>query len=163
MTPESIAAQIKGLSPPSMGRAVFAAVGSYQRLREVDEHLAVLGVPPSIALGHGLLCRHPELERSERMERDLAQKLRGDLQKEYEALYADHFTEHDLLVVRDFELLVRFGVDLGSIRGAATNGKMAVYLVPGRLEGGKVLAYASEDVEGYPLFDLELSHVWEVL
>jgi len=162
MTPESVAAHIKGLSPPSMGRALFAAVGSYQRLREVDDHLADLEVQRSVPLGHELLCRHPEFERSERMERDLAQKLRGDLQKAYEGFYADHFTKHDLLVVRDFELLMRFGVDLGSIRGAATNGKIAVYLVPGRLEGGKVLAYTSEDAEGYPFFDVELAHVWEV-
>jgi len=162
MTPDGVAAQIKSLSAPSMGRAVFAAVGSYQRLHEVDKHLAALGVSGSIPLGHELLRRHPELERSELMEKDLAQKLRGDLQKAYEAFYAEHFAVHDLLVACDFELLTRFGVDLGSIRGAATNGKIAVLLVPGRLHGGKILAYASEDAEGYPFFDLEHGHVWEV-
>ena len=165
MTAHEAAARI-GQIHTSMGRSVYAIVGSYQALETVLADTLSLGGRPAVLLGAQLLARMPEgtLDRFERLEANLGHKIKAELQAAYEATVEEALGDADIAVFADLEWAVVSGVSLGWVRNVAANGKTAVYLVPGVCDNGIVRAYDRGDGHGVVVLQdaLEAGHIWEV-
>ena len=166
MKPEVIARRVKTDVPTHYGCQLYAVVGSYQQLASVEKALADAGLPAAVGLNAQVMeaLGDHKLDKLMKFEARSKAAIVSEMTMAYRSVLQSKLLAGDLAVLKEFELLFQYGVDLNVARNYAIDGKAIVMLVPGREDGGTVFAYGSgdmDDTEFFPgLFDPE--HIWEV-
>ena len=158
----------------SVGRHLYGILGSYAQLRDFEQ--AVLAhakdphgdpFPKPAHLNYELLARigdedlrklvQAEGRRPTAIERRLGQAL--------DALLRERLEEHWFLVLKQFELLFAYGLDLSAFRTRATDQKHVLLLLPGGRSGEHVTLFQEAGARferALPANLIADNHLWEL-
>ncbi len=156
-----------------IGRHVYAFVGDSQTLEVLEGYLGMLRtpqgglpLPKATSLNRVVLERlpQPRLEALARREPLQRAAIYQELTEAFQGFIQDHFRRWNILILKDFELLFHYGVELGYLRGVSIDRRHTALLIPGRRRGNRVLAYGWDEREGWEFYPglVVPQEIWEV-
>jgi len=156
------------------GRHLYAVLGTYQHLENFERNdlapaLTVEGrhLPSPVNFNRDLLD-HIEDEGLRRMVRDESrrpQAVESQLNQAFEQVLREHFAEHSLLILKQFELMFAYKLDLSKLRTYATNQNHLLLLLPGRQISNQILLFHESDQRFQTQFPGQLvteNNLWEL-
>lgn len=151
------------------GKHVYAFAGDGKALKQVEEALGKVRTPEGnrmpevVSLNVQVMSRIPNetqlsLATNEAINR---YRIQRELQGRFSQVLADYFSGNNILIVKNFELLVAYRVDLEYIRSLSIDEKHTAFLVPGKISNDTLIAfdYCSEAIIFMPNI---LQDKWEV-
>jgi hypothetical protein len=156
-----------------IGRHIYAFVGDGQALELLEGYLGRLRTPqkglplPGItSLNRVVLERipQPRLEALARREALQGTAIYRELSRSFQSFVHDYFSREDILIIKDFELLFRYGVELGLQRSVSIDRRHTALLIPGRRNGDRIFAYARGGQGGWEFYPglAAPQGIWEV-
>ena len=156
-----------------IGRHVYAFVGDNQTLELLEGYLGMLRtpqgglpLPEATSLNRVVLERLPQprvqaLARREPLQRAAIYQ---ELTRAFQGFVQDYFTRRNILILKDFELLFHYGVELRFLRSISIDRRHTALLVPGWRRGDRIFAYAWEEQEGWEFYPglVVPQEIWEV-
>ena len=158
----------------SVGRHLYAVLGSYEQLHRFEEDALAHGTdsvgvpfPPPVNVNRDLLARieDEDLNRLVKHEAKGPHAITQRLQKELIGLVKERLDQQSLLILRQLELVFAYNLDPGVFRTQATDRSHIVLLIPGRREGDNVILFGDDE----PRFECRLpynlvteDHLWEL-
>jgi hypothetical protein len=93
------------------------------------------------------------------------QAVESQLNQAFEQVLREHFTEHSLLILKQFELMFAYKLDLSKLRTYATNQNHLLLLLPGRQVSNQILLFHESDQRFQTQFPGQLvteNNLWEL-
>jgi hypothetical protein len=156
------------------GRHLYGILGSYKRLQHFEENDL-----PQAKLSSGEKLQAPaNLNKAilERIEGGVLQELVNSEGKmpltiakrlaiEFDNLLAVELSKSRILILKGFELLYAYNVEMECLRRRATNDNHIVLLLPGTLQNDRILLFHETGQENHRIFHRGLitqDHLWEL-
>ncbi len=174
LTGLQITAQLRDNLDVSIGRHLYAVLGTYAQLAVFErEALAQMKfsdgrpLPQAVNLNRMLMDRlgDEDLRDLVRSEGKRPQAIQRRLNLEFDALLAQLLDEHHFLTLKQVELLFAYRLDLQTIRARATNQNHILLLLPGEKRGDHVVLFAEADARFHRELAFQLvadNHLWEL-
>ena len=155
-----------------VGRHVYGFVGERKALERLERGLGTMTTPlgqpmPSpISLNLTVLNRLPRLrlESLARREEFNAEAIYRELNAAFKGFIAEYFEGSDILLLKDFELLFHYQVELNYVRGLSMDRRHTAFLLPGRCDGPHIRSYSHSGNEGYLFYPdlIPRDNLWEI-
>ncbi len=155
-----------------VGRHVYGFVGERKALERLERELETMTTPlgepmPSpISLNLTVLncLPRPRLESLARREGFSAEAIYRELDTAFKDFIAEYFEGNNILLLKDFELLFHYQVELNYVRGLSMDRKHTAFLLPGRCEGAYIRLYSHLGDEGYLFYPdlINRDSLWEI-
>lgn len=174
LTSPQVISELRSKQPSTIGRHLYAVLGTYQQLEQFEQDLAAASdhkgqpFPVPINLNRCLLdnIADDKLRQLVRDEPNYPSTVRKSLQEALQTVLANELQRLPLLIVKQVELLFAFKLDLGAFRTDATNQNHILLLLPGEQRSSSVvLFHEAEDrfqhfLPGSLIAD---NHLWELI
>lgn len=171
--PQIISELCKQLQNQS-GRHLYVVLGTYQLLEKFEkDDLAPaltkdgLPLPKPVNFNQDLL-NHIEDEALRRMVRDENRRpktVESQLNQAFDQVLRDHFLKQSILILKQYELLFAYKLDLGKLRTYATNQNHLLLLLPGKQVSNQILLFHESDQRFQNQFPGQLvteNNLWEL-
>jgi len=155
-----------------IGRHIYAFVGETKALERLERELGMMTtpfgrpMPPPVSLNLAVLSRvpRPRLESLARREEFSAEAIYRELNVAFKDFVAEYFEGNDILLLKDFELLFHYKVELNYVRGVSMDRRHTAFLLPGKRDGPHIRLYSHSDNEGYPFYPdlIPRDNLWEI-
>ena len=158
----------------NVGRHLYGILGSYAQLADFEETVLTHAKDPRgdryprpANLNHDLLARigDEDLRKLVQAEARRPRTIQRRLGQELDSLLRERLEEHWFLVLKQFELLFTYGLDLSVFRTRATDQKHVLLLLPGARIGDHVTLFHEADSRFQRTLPPNLiadNHLWEL-
>lgn len=157
------------LSAPT-GRHLYGILGSFQQLEQFELALAEARLrdsspfPMPLSVTAGILSSIPDDE-FRRLIKDEARRpepVAAHVGRAFESFLRSSLNEHDVIVLKDFELLFAYRVELQPLRTLAADQNHVIMLLPAERSGNRVIMYPGPDQRDLPVNLIAENHIWEI-
>ena len=179
LTGPQIISELRKQLQNQSGRHLYAVLGTYQLLENFERNDLAPALTaegwhlPSLVNFNRDLLDHIEDEGLRRMVRDESrrpQAVESQLNQAFEQVLREHFggegfAQHSLLILKQFELMFAYKLDLSKLRTYATNQNHLLLLLPGRQVSNQILLFHESDQRFQTQFPGQLvteNNLWEL-
>lgn len=174
LTGPQIISELRKQLQNQSGRHLYAVLGTYQMLENFEQNdlapaLTADGqkLPKPVNFNRDLLD-HIEDEALRRMVHDESrrpQAVENQLNQAFEQVLRERFAEQSLLILKQFELMFAYKLDLSKLRTYAANQNHLLLLLPGRQVSNQILLFHESDQRFQTQFPGQLiteNNLWEL-
>jgi len=158
----------------SVGRHLYGVLGTYRQLERFEARDLASGrdpggrpLPPAVNLNRTLLNRIGDEELSALVEAEARQprSVTHRLALELDRYLAEALQESPLLILRQLEILLAYGLDLSALRINATDQRHVLLLLPGNRVGDRIILFHEAEERFHRTLPQNLiveNHLWEL-
>lgn len=154
-------------------RHLYLVLGSAAALTQFEKDLAFAKnadrepLQAPLSVNQELMKRLPdaELDNLVQGEAKYPSAVSHRLTDAFKSVVSGALISHSIVVLKDFELIFAFDIDLAELRLQAANGKHIVLLIPGHFSGDRIVLFHEADdrfQRGLPTNLVMDSHIWEI-